>query len=219
MEDKGLGNIIFYIILAIIGLAGSFKGKKKTPGQGAPKKTFSWPDFSGEVTHSFPDVFDEAKTPEPVSQPVPVKKTAPKTVTLSSPVSKAPAYNSSGRYSDGEYEEPMAGHFAGEGNYSDTLADRFSNEGSMADDFASRFRNEGSLHDTMAESFANEGISAIGETQIRMPSDNTISDSEITSEEAYDYNDIGKYDDKGSSFNVRKAVIYSILLERKEYSY
>ncbi|MCK7534013.1 MAG: hypothetical protein MZV63_24825 [Marinilabiliales bacterium] len=39
MEDNGLGNIIFYIILAIIGLAGSFQNKKKkVPGQAAPRK-------------------------------------------------------------------------------------------------------------------------------------------------------------------------------------
>ena len=31
MEDNGLGRLIFYIILGIIALAGSFQNKKKKP--------------------------------------------------------------------------------------------------------------------------------------------------------------------------------------------
>ncbi|HSO77903.1 MAG TPA: hypothetical protein VLQ76_05000, partial [Bacteroidales bacterium] len=108
MEDKGLGNIIFYIILAIIGLAGSFSNKKKKAGvPGAPKKTFKWPDFEGEATPAFPDVF------EPESEPV-----APRPAVK--PVSRPVVIN------EGRYEEPLAGSFSGEGTYKNPMAERFS---------------------------------------------------------------------------------------------
>ncbi|MCU0378107.1 MAG: hypothetical protein MUC78_07575 [Bacteroidales bacterium] len=96
MEDNGLGNIIFYIILAIIGLAGSFQGKKKkVPGQAAPRKS----------------------TPQPVQQQP--KAEAPR---RPQPVFAAPV--DEGHYSEplakqfsdeGSIESSMAAAFASEG--------------------------------------------------------------------------------------------------------
>src|SRR5512133_4296978 len=106
MEDKGLGNIIFYIILALIGLAGSFSNKKtKGSAPGAPKKTFTWPDFEGEATHTFPDVFDSETQPE---NPRPAVKPATRPVVIN----------------EGRYEDPVAGAFSGEGDYKYSMSER-----------------------------------------------------------------------------------------------
>lgn len=209
MEDKGLGNIIFYIILAIIGLAGSFSNKKKkVTGPGAPKKTFKWPDFEGEASPTFPDVFE---TESGGGEPVPVVKPA------SGPASRQaqqPVIINEGRY-----EDPVAGSFSGEGSYRNPLAERFSREGNMNDELASRFSREGSLEDTMAAAFASEGMSVMNEAQIRMSTDNTISDSEIGDAEEFDYEAYKNELDIERGFNIRKAVIYSAILNRKEYTF
>jgi hypothetical protein len=201
MEDKGLGNIIFYIILAIIGLAGSFSNKKKKAGvPGAPKKTFKWPDFEEEATPAFPDVFEPESEPE---VPRPAVK----------PVSRPVVIN------EGRYEEPLAGSFSGEGTYKNPMAERFSREGSMADELAARFSHEGSMENSMAAAFASEGMSGMSQAQILRYTDNTISDSEIGDPEEYDYEAYKTDIDKDGAFNVWKAVVYSSILNRKEYTF
>ena len=51
MEDNGLGSVIFYIILAVIALAGSFQNKKKKvpPKQAVPRK--ACPEDLSAVQH------------------------------------------------------------------------------------------------------------------------------------------------------------------------
>jgi hypothetical protein len=194
MEDKGLGNIIFYIILAVIALAGSFSNKKKkTGGPGAPTKTFSWPDLEGEE----PAPVSQYKEPE--SEPVP---------------SQRPVVINEGRY-----EEPMAGAFSDEGSYVNPMAERFSSEGTVSNDLASAFSNEGSIANSMASAFATEGMSGMNEEQIRMSTDSTISDHEIGDAEAFDYEAYKTELTHEGGFNLRKAVIYSALLNRKEYTF
>lgn len=201
MEDKGLGNIIFYIILAIIGLAGSFSNKKKKAGvPGAPKKTFKWPDFGEEATPTFPDVLESEMQPE---VPRTAVKPAPGPVVIN----------------EGRYEDPFAGSFSGEGNYRNPVAERFSREGSMADELASRFNREGSIENSMAAAFASEGMSGMSQAQILRNTDNTISDSEIGDPEEYDYEAYKTDIDKEGAFNVWKAVVYSSILNRKEYTF
>ncbi len=201
MEDKGLGNIIFYIILAIIGLAGSFSNKKKKAGSpGAPKKTFNWPDFEGEASPAFPDVLESETQPE-VARPA-VK-----------PVSRPVVIN------EGRYEEPLAGSFSGEGSFKNPMAERFSREGSMADELAAKFSHEGSMENSMAAAFASEGMSGMSQAQILRYTDNTISESEIGDPEEYDYEAYKTDIDKEGAFSVRKAVIYSTILDRKEYTF
>ena len=201
MDDNGLGNIIFYIILAVIGLIGSFTGKKKASKTGKPAKTFSWPDLEGEVTHSFPDVFDAESSKPPVAAAETVKK---KTY-----IPAEPSF-------EGRYEEPMAGNYSGEGSYTNTFAERYSAEGSMSDELASRFSGEGSYESMIASAFRNEGVSSLDDTQIKT----TFHDA---SEEeggiiGYDYN-VTDHGDSENDFDLRKAVIYSALLNRKEYSF
>jgi hypothetical protein len=201
MEDKGLGNIIFYIILAIIGLAGSFSNKKKKGGgAGVPKKTFKWPDFEGEASPAFPDVLESETQPE---VPRPAVK----------PVSRPVVIN------EGRYEEPLAGSFSGEGSYRNPMAERFSREGSMADDLASKFSHEGSMENSMAAAFASEGMSGMSQAQILRYTDNTISESEIGDPEEYDYEAYKTAIDNEGAFNVWKAVVYSSILNRKEYTF
>jgi len=216
MDDNGLGNIIFYIILALIGLAGSFKGKKKKALKpGVPKKIFSWPDLGDATEHSFPDVFDNATTVKP-AQIKPREKIIPVKPLLST--SKPKTY-SPVSYDEGRYEEPMAKSFSGEGSYHDVLAESYSAEGSMSDDLASRYSHEGSIEGTMAAAFSGEGVSSLADSQFRMPygiPDSGSSDNEIY---GYDYNLTEKETDPDENFNIRKAIIYSVILERKEYSY
>ncbi|HUW92555.1 MAG TPA: hypothetical protein VMV74_05290 [Bacteroidales bacterium] len=207
MEDKGLGNIIFYIILAIIALVGSFSNKKKkTTGTGAPKKTFRWPDLSGETTSAFPEVFesrveDTMQTPQPA--PGPAAKPVPQSVIID----------------EGHYEDPMAELFKGEGSYNNPMADRFAREGSMTDELAKRFSREGSIENSMAAAYSSEGMSVMNEAQILMSTDNTISDNEIGDAEEYDYEAYKNELEKEGGFNVHKAVVYSAILNRKEYTF
>jgi hypothetical protein len=200
MEDKGLGNIIFYIILAIIGLAGSFSNKKKAASQGAPKKTFKWPDFEGDSTPAFPDVF-EPETQKEEMRPVVKPNTGPVVI------------------NEGRYEDPLARSFSGEGSFKNPMAEKFSREGSMADELASRFSREGSLENSMAAAFASEGMSGMSQAQILRSTDNTISESEIGDAEEYDYEAYKTDLDKEGGFNVWKAVVYSTILNRKEYTF
>src|SRR5665647_999070 len=100
MEDNGLGSVIFYIILAVIALAGSFKGKKKPvlPKQSMP---------SG-----------------PVQRTKPVVKPAPKVIQPASPAAmpRRPQYIPMEPVDEGNYAEPMAGTFSSEGSLEDLLA-------------------------------------------------------------------------------------------------
>jgi len=158
MEDKGLGNIIFYIILAIIGLAGSFQNKKKkVPGQAAPRKA----------------------APEPVQQQPRVEVPRRPQPVFAEPID------------EGHYAEPMARQFSA----------------------------EGSMESSMAAAFASEGIRGMTELQMKAEADTTISDSEITDAPVYDYDSRDDDRDMLYSFDLKKAVIYSAILERREYKF
>jgi len=96
-DDKGIGNIIFYVIAAIIAIVSSIKKKKNVPqgGGGLPQ--------GDEKPGRFPDdMFDDEEEPayreeyrdEPVRPPILV-----------------PEYSAR----EGTYEEPLAPKFSGEG--------------------------------------------------------------------------------------------------------
>ncbi len=216
MDDNGgIGSIIFYIILALIGLAGSFKGKKKkTIRPGESKKIFSWPDLGDSTEHSFPDVFDNETTFTPGAMP----KEESTPVKTAAYTSKPKAF-SPGPYDEGRYDEPMAKSYSEEGSYRNLLAERYSDEGSMADALASQFSHEGSVKQTMADAFSSEGVSSLSEAQLKMSPDNTISDTQSGGIYGYSYNAIENDADGDENFDVRKAIIYSVILDRKEYSY
>jgi hypothetical protein len=180
MEDGGgLGSLIFYIILGILAIAGSFQGKGKKQ-KTVPKKTL--PDRP--VVESM----------RPPARPAP----AP------APVQRKPQYVPIDTSMEGRYEEPMAGAFSSEGSISDTMARAFA--------------REGSIEDSMAIAFASEGVSSFKDFQTSDFIHTEISDSEIGDAPEYDYNTRPGSDILEEGFDVKKALIYSILLNRKEYS-
>lgn len=186
MEDKGLGNVIFYVILALIGLAGSFQNKKN-------KK------LPGKTVRDNPVPQAEPQRPQVVVQ----RKPQP---LFAEPID------------EGHYDEPMAGSFSGEGSYTESMAGSFSSEGSYDNPLARSFSSEGSIESSMAAAFASEGIRGMSEAQMKAGADTTISDSEIGDAPAYDYDSRGGDQGLTYGFDLKKAVVYSALLDRKEYT-
>jgi hypothetical protein len=179
MEDGGgLGSLVFYIILGILAIAGSFQGKSKKQ-KTAPKKT-----VPGRPAM-------ETRKPEARPEPAPVQR--------------RPQYVPMDPSMEGSYEEPMAGDFSREGSYGGTMA--------------GYFEKEGSINDTMAAAFAGEGVSALHDILPREFIHTEISDSEIGDAPEYDYNIRPGSDILEEGFDVRKALIYSVVLTRKEYSF
>ena len=193
MEDNGLGSVIFYIILAVIALAGSFKPKKKP----VPPK--------------------QAMPPRPVQRTV----QAPKVVQPAPPAEmpRRPQYIPVEPVDEGNYAEPMAGTFASEGSLDETMAGAFATEGSVGKGMADDFKQEGSMIDKLAASFASEGISSLSDIQIADFIHTEISDSEISDAPDYDYNAHTGRKILSDGFDLKKAVVYSAVLDRKEYSY
>lgn len=189
MED--IGSLIFYVILAIIAIAGSVqsssKKKKAQPGKSIPRKPA-------------PTVMSE---PRPQVQPQPQPR---------------PQYRPVEPIDEGYYEEPLASQFAGEGSSAPTMAEAFANEGSVSRNRAAAFASEGSVSQNMAASFAGEGISSLTDLSRQEFVHTEISDSEIGDAPEYDYNALAR-DDLAEGFDLRKAVIYSALLDRKDYKY
>ncbi len=177
MEDGGLGSLIFYIILGVIALAGSFQNKNKK-GKAAPKK----------VVRNEPEA--EAWIPPARTAPTP-PRSRPQYIPI----------------------EPSM-----EGRYDDPVARAFSSEGSSAETMAGAFAMEGSIEDSMAAAFASEGVSGIHDIQLKDFIHTEISDSEIGDAPEYNYNIRPGSDILSEGFDLNKAVIYSAVLNRKEYS-
>ncbi|MDF1560561.1 MAG: hypothetical protein P1P83_10185 [Bacteroidales bacterium] len=199
MED--IGSLIFYVLLAIIAIAGSVQSsrkKKASAGKAFPPKPAT--TVRGES--------------RPAAQPQP-----------------RPQYKPIEPLNEGSYEEPRAAQFAGEGSSATTMAEAFASEGSLSRNkaaaFASEgslsrnkaaaFASEGSLSRNRAADFANEGVSALADLSQQDFVHTEISDSEIGDAPEYDYN-AAILDDLIDGFDLRKAVIYSALLDRKEYT-
>jgi hypothetical protein len=178
MEDGGLGSLIFYVILGIIAIAGSFQGRSKKQ-KTVPKNTE--PDRP------------VMETVKPQARPEPA------------PVKRKPQYVPIDPSMEGRYEEPMAGKFSREGSYGGTMAGSFAKEGSIID--------------SMAKAFASEGVSALHDIQPGEFVHTEISDSEIGDAPEYDYNARPGSDILDEGFDLKKALIYSVVLNRKEYSF
>lgn len=187
MED--IGSLIFYVILAIIAIAGSVqsssKKKKAQAGKAVPRKPAT-------------TVMSESRPPVQ-AQP-------------------RPQYRPIEPVNEGRYEDPVASQFDGEGSIADTMAEAFASEGSVSRNKAAAYASEGSVSRSKAESFAGEGVSALTDFSRQQFVHTEISDSEIGDAPAYDYN-ASILDDLADGFDVRKAVIYSALLDRKEYKF
>ncbi len=195
MEDGGLGSLIFYVILGILAIAGSFQGKGKKQ-KTVPKKTE--PDRPVMETKQppvrrEPDRARTMQAPQPPARPEPA------------PVQRKPQYMPIDPSMEGRYEEPMAGAFSSEGSISDTMARAFA--------------GEGSIEDSMAGAFASEGISSFKDFQTSDFVHTEISDSEIGDAPEFDYNARPGSDILDEGFDVQKALIYSVVLNRKEYSF
>lgn len=213
MED--IGSLVFYIVLGLIALAGSFQGKgKKKPG--APKPVQRQPGSvitrppartTTQTTRPAPSTMTQAR---PAPSPVMQEKQAPKPSPWFLPVEPD---------MEGEYDEPMAGDFSREGDIAEPMAGAFSREGSAASGMSEAFTREGSIADSMAAAFASEGVSSLGDSAIGSFVHNEISDSEIGDAPDFDYNERPGAELHTGGLDLKKAVIYSAVLDRKEYSY
>ena len=201
MED--IGSLIFYIVLGIIALAGSFqgKGKKKT---GVPKTVQRKPETAAPI----PQARRETVTTRP--QPAAAQPYEP---------APAPKYIAPEPTMEGRYDEPLAGEFGREGSYEEPMAREFDWEGDRGEPLAKDFSREGSIPGRMAAAFASEGVSAFGSSVSAEFIHNEISDTEISDAPEYDYNVAPGSGILTDGFDLRKAVIYSSVLDRKEYSY
>ena len=106
-EERGFGNIIFYIILAIIAIVSSIKGKKKqqqgAPGGSRPSKA----DRS-----YFPDELFEGDEDEPAPERGRWEEAPPRETVIKAPGRTAAV---SSIDMEGRNAEPMAAMFANEG--------------------------------------------------------------------------------------------------------
>jgi hypothetical protein len=202
MNDDNIGSIIVYLILAVIGIIGSISNKNKKPAAGKGKSPI-------------PGWFDMGEEKSQV--PPPVIKTTP-------PVQKSPEVKGKPVYTfnpenEGHFDDPYAGTFNKEGNIYDELAGQYSNEGSMADPLVERFRGEGSTDRSIAAKFAGEGVSSLSSAQIKPDTSNSITEHEINDSSEYVYFDEEIDDITNNGFNIKKAILYSAILNRKEYAF
>jgi len=203
--DDNIGSIILYIILAILGIVGSLnKSKKNVPGKAKPQKTGSIFDMGDTKKTVPPPVYKRESPSQPMSKP------QPETV--------RPLFTFDAE-EEGEYEEPYAGAFTDEGNRQDTLAESYNNEGSMRDTLAERFEKEGKMDDKLANAFAGEGVSSLASARIKITNESVISESEISNAAAYNYDEDSLAENMRDDLDLKKAVIYSEILNRKEYAF
>jgi hypothetical protein len=207
MED--IGNLALYIILAIIAIAGSIQSskKKKAAGRTAPPR---------QATQKAPGTAQ--KMTEPARQMQQQSR---------------PQYVPPEPVNEGYYEDPVAEFFSGEGSvsrnsaaaYADegsvsrNSAAAYADEGSVSRNSAAAFTDEGSIEDTMAIAFATEGVSALHDLTKDEFSHIDITDSEIADAPGYDYDADETAEQLAERFDLREAVIFSSILQRKEYSF
>ena len=118
---------------------------------------------------------------------------------------------------EGRYDEPMARNSAARVQSVNPMAGH-SAVRARQPDHGGAFAREGSIEDSMAAAFASEGVSAFKDIQIADFIHTEISDSEIGDAPDYDYNARPGSDILSDGFDLKKAVIYSAVLNRKEYS-
>jgi len=204
MED--LGNIVLYVILAVIAIAGSIQSskKKKTTGKATPPRPPErrTPEPAGQNRQQRRPM--ETRAPEPFRQVVPQTR---------------PQYAPAEPVDEGYYEDPLAASFSGEGSVSRNSAASFADEGSISRNSAAAFSDEGSVENTMATAFAMEGAPALEDLIKDEFSHIDITDSEISDAPGFDYNTDDNVEQMAEGFNLKQAVIFSAILNRKEYSF
>jgi hypothetical protein len=210
MED--IGSLIFYVLLGIVALIGSVQGKNKKKGTLPRNMPQRKPAATETRTSARPSPAAPAET-RTSARPSP----AAPTVTM--PVQQRPQYMAVEPSMEGRYENPLAGAFSDEGSMRNPLADAFSDEGSIVNSMATAFSGEGSVAGSMAEAFATEGSSSLFDSGMKEFVHNEISNSEIGDAPAFDYDASPGSEILSHGFDLKKAVIYSAFLNRKEYSY
>ncbi len=223
MED--IGSLVFYVLLGVIALVGSIQGKNKK--KAAQKNVIQ---RKPATTAARP-----ATQPSPSQSPL-AKAAQQRPQYMSANPSRegrnddppTGTFNNGGSFrkflaeafgEEGSMSNPMADTFSSEGSMSNPMADAFSNEGSMRNTLADAFSKEGSVSGGMAAAFTSEGSSVFFDASLTDFVHNEISDSEIGDAPEYDYNVMPGSGSLSEDFNLRKAVIYSAVLSRKEYSY
>jgi hypothetical protein len=171
-EEKGIGNIIFYIVAAIIAVISSIKNKKKVPSGTPP----GYPQPSGKPGGFPDDMFDEPEevgygyeeVPEPYTT-IPEPKTTPLTPVFTAEM-------------------------------------------------------EGSHSASTAEKFSGEGVSALDHVETARRFEELVRQTEtvvydIKEADLYDYDttDAEEAGDDFDDFDARKAIVWSTIIERKEY--
>jgi hypothetical protein len=205
MNDDNVGSIIVYLILAVIGIIGSISNKNKKTTAGKGKSPIpGWFDMGEEKSQVPPPVYKKTPQPAQVQKP--------------SVESGRPEYTFTPD-SEGRSYDPYAGKYNNEGSLDDQVAGQFSNEGSMADMLAERFEDEGRTDRSIASKFAGEGISSLSTAQIKTDTVNGITEQEIS-----DSKDNVCFDEEiddiiNNGFNLKKAILYSAILNRKEYAF
>ena len=202
MED--IGSLVFYVLLGVIAIVGSLQGKNKKKGT-APKNVFqNKPATTTDRPPVHPSTDDRYKSPP------------------------ADTYNNEGSFrkllaevfsDEGSISNPMADTYSDEGSISNPMADTYSDEGSKRNPLADAFSKEGSVSGNMAAAFAAEGSSVFFDASLNEFRHNEIADSEIGDIAEYDYNTMPDSDKTLEDFNLWKAVVYSAVLNRKEYTY
>lgn len=202
MED--IGSLIFYVVLGILALAGSLgKGKKKP---GVPTTAQRKPETADPAPQARRETLSTRPQPAAASSYEPAPRPAPKYI---------PADPSM----EGRYEDTLAREFSREGSYEEPMAREFDWEGGRGEPLAKDFSREGSITGRMAAAFALEGVSAFGSSVPAEFIHNEISDTEIGDAPEYDYNVAPGSELLTEGFDLKKAVIYTSVLDRKEYSY
>lgn len=193
MED--IGNLALYIILAIIAIAGSIQSskKKKAAGRAAPPR---------QAAPKAPGTAQKMTEPDRQMQQ-----------------QGRPQYVPPEPVNEGYYEDPVAESFSGEGSVSRNSAADFADEGSVSRNSAAAFADEGSIEDSMATAFATEGVSSLHDLTTDEFSHIDITDSEIADAPVYDYDTDETAEQLAERFDLREAVIFSSILQRKEYSF
>jgi hypothetical protein len=203
MED--IGSLIFYIVLGIIALAGSLQGKgKKKPG--APKPVQRKPETAQPQPRPGRETVVTRPQPAAARPYEPARRPAPGYVPMDSSM-------------EGHYDDPLAREFGREGSYEEPMAREYGWEGARGEALAGSIAAEGSIAGEMAAAFATEGMSAFGSSEPGEFIHSEISDTEIADAPEYDYNIPHGSELLTEGFDLRKAVIYSAVLNRKEYSY
>ncbi len=217
MED--IGSLVFYVLLGVIAIVGSLQGKNKKKGT-APRNVFQ----NKPATTT-------ARPPASFAKPAeqrPQYMSADPSVEDRYKSPPADTYNNEGSFrkllaevfsDEGSISNPMAEAYSDEGSISNPMAEAFSNEGSKRNPMADAFSKEGSMSGNMAAAFAAEGSSVFFDASLQEFLHNEIADSEIGDIAEYDYNTMPGSDKTLEDFNLWKAVVYSAVLNRKEYTY